>query len=116
MNRKISMTDEQLISELRSVFGTELTAADIKGYCASQDLSYPTVTRRLEPYKTDRGRWNLEVTQERVEEIERSTAPLQSFLVANRILFLKKNSTFVPFGSFRDIKKSSSLVFSILFL
>jgi hypothetical protein len=30
------------------------------------------VTRRLEPFKTDRGRWNLEVTQERVEEIERS--------------------------------------------
>jgi hypothetical protein len=36
------------------------------------NLSYPTVTRRLENFKTARGRWNLEVTQERVEEIERT--------------------------------------------
>lgn len=105
MNRKISMTDEQLISELRSVFGTELTAADIKGYCASQDLSYPTVTRRLEPYKTDRGRWNLEVTQERVEEIERSYSAPAVLPRSEQNFVPQKNSTFVPFGSFRDIKK-----------
>lgn len=105
MNRKISMTDEQLISELRSAFGTELTAADIKGYCASQDLSYPTVTRRLEPYKTDRGRWNLEVTQERVEEIERSYSAPAVLPRSEQNFVPQKNSTFVPFGSFRDIKK-----------
>lgn len=99
------MTDEQLISELRSVFGTELTAADIKGYCASQDLSYPTVTRRLEPYKTDRGRWNLEVTQERVEEIERSYSAPAVLPRSEQNFVPQKNSTFVPFGSFRDIKK-----------
>jgi len=105
MNRKISMTDEQLISELRSAFGTELTAADIKGYCASQDLSYPTVTRRLESYKTDRGRWNLEVTQERVEEIERSYSAPAVLPRSEQNFVPQKNSTFVPFGSFRDIKK-----------
>ena len=99
------MTDEQLISELRSAFGAELTTADIKGYCASQDLSYPTVTRRLEPYKTDRGRWNLEVTQERVEEIERSYSAPAVLPRSEQNFVPQKNSTFVPFGSFRDIKK-----------
>jgi hypothetical protein len=105
MNRKISMTDEQLISELRSAFGTEITTADIKGYCASQDLSYPTVTRRLEPYKTDRGRWNLEVTQERVDEIERSYSAPAVLPRSEQNFVPKKNNTFVPFGNFRDIKK-----------
>ena len=72
MPRKISVTDDQLISELQSLFGSDLSAGDIRGYCASRSLNYQTVTRRLETFKTDRGRWNLEVTQEKVEQIERT--------------------------------------------
>jgi hypothetical protein len=48
MPRKISMTDEQMIEDLRYSFGVEFTAGDVRGYCASRGLSYPTVTRRLE--------------------------------------------------------------------
>jgi hypothetical protein len=62
MPRKISVTDDQLIADLKSLFGPELSAGDIRGYCASKNLAYPTVTRRLEQFKTNRGRWNLEVT------------------------------------------------------
>lgn len=110
MPRKISMTDDQMIEDLRNAFGVEFTAADVRGYCASRSLSYPTVTRRLDPFKTQRGRWNLEVTQERVEEIERSyQAPsatvIETLESVEKNLIPLKNETFVPFGNFSDLKK-----------
>jgi hypothetical protein len=105
MPRKISVTDEQLIFDLRSSFGTELTAADIKGFCASRSLNYQTVSRRLEQYKTNRGRWNLEVTQERVEQIERSFVAPAVLPASEQNLIPDKDDTFVKFGNFNDIKK-----------
>ena len=110
MPRKISMTDDQMIEDLRYSYGVEVTAGDVRGYCASRGLSYPTVTRRLEPFKIDRGRWNLEVTQERVEEIERSyQAPaatvIESLEFVEKNLIPLKNDTFVSFGNFPDLKK-----------
>ncbi len=105
MPRKISVTDDQLIADLRSAFGSELTAADIRGFCASRSLNYQTVTRRLENFKTDRGRWNLEVTQERVEEIERSFSAPAVLPSTEQNLIPDKDDTFVKFGNFNDIKK-----------
>jgi hypothetical protein len=105
MPRKISVTDDQLISELQSLFGSDLTAGDIKGFCASRSLNYQTVTRRLENYKTSRGRWNLEVTQERVDEIERSYSNIAVLPEVHQNLIPDKDDTFVKFGNFNDIKK-----------
>ena len=68
------MTDDQIIDSLRSTYGSEFTAADIRGYCAANDITYQTVTKRLEQFKVGRGKWNLEVTQRVVEEIEKSFA------------------------------------------
>ena len=105
MPRKISVTDEQLISDLKNLYGTEISSGDIRGFCASRNLNYQTVTRRLEPFKTDRGRWNLEVTQERVEEIERSYQAPSVLPSTEQNLIPDKDDTFVKFGNFNDIKK-----------
>jgi hypothetical protein len=105
MPRKISVTDDQMISDLKSLFGSELSAGDIRGYCASRNMNYQTVTRRLDPFKTDRGRWNLEVTQERVEEIERSYQAPPALPAVEQNLIPDKDDTFVKFGNFNDIKK-----------
>ena len=104
------MTDEQIISSLKENFGTELTTADIKGFCAAKNLSYPTVTRHLEQFKINRGRWNLEVTSETVENLE-NTFNSPSVLGIGIIEAVKQNlvpdkdATFVKFGNFTDIKK-----------
>ena len=104
------MTDEQIISSLKENFGTELTTADIKGFCAAKNLSYPTVTRRLEQFKINRGRWNLEVTSETIENLE-NTFNSPSVLGIGIIEAVKQNlvpdkdATFVKFGNFTDIKK-----------
>jgi len=107
---RTKMTDEQIIFSLKENFGTELTTADIKGFCAAKNLSYPTVTRRLEQFKINRGRWNLEVTSETVENLE-NTFNSPSVLGIGIIEAVKQNlvpdkdATFVKFGNFTDIKK-----------
>jgi hypothetical protein len=105
MARKISVTDDQLFTELKELFGSEFSSGDIRGYCSFSNLNYQTVTRRLEPFKTDRGRWNLEVTQEKVDQIERSYISPPALPAVEQNLIPEKDSTFVKFGNFNDIKK-----------
>ena len=100
-----TVNKEQLLSDLQSLYGSELTAADIRGFCASRSMNYQTVTRYLEPYKTQRGRWNLEVTQEVVEEIERNFNAPAVMPAFEQNLIPEKDDTFVKFGNFGDIKK-----------
>jgi hypothetical protein len=105
MPRKSAVNDEALIASIQELYGSEITSGDLKGFCASRDLNYQTVTRRLENYKTSRGRWNLEVTQQRVEEIERSFSSPAVLPSAEQNLIPDKDDTFVKFGNFNDIKK-----------
>ncbi len=99
------MTDDQIITDLKNTFGSEFTAADVRGYCASKNLSYPTVTKRLESFKVGRGKWNLEVTQQKVEEIERTFQAPAVIPPIEQNLIPTKDDTFVKFGNFNDIKK-----------
>jgi hypothetical protein len=105
MPRKSSVNDAQLIESIKELYGSEITSGDLKGFCASRDLNYQTVSRRLENFKTARGRWNLEVTQERVEEIERSFSAPAVLPATEQNLIPEKDDTFVKFGNFNDIKK-----------
>ena len=104
MPRKIALTDKQLINELQSLYGVELTAGDIKGFCKSRSINYQTVTRRLEQFKTSRGKWNLEVTQKKVEQIERSFNSPSVIPQVKQNLIPEKDDTFVKFGPFSDLK------------
>jgi hypothetical protein len=99
------MTDNQMIDELKSMYGSELIAADVRAFCAIKNLSYPTVTRRLENFKTERGRWNLEVTQDVVHEFERTYHAPAAMPAVEQNLIPDKDDTFVKFGNFNDIKK-----------
>ena len=105
MPRKSSVNDQALFDSIKELYGSEITSGDLKGFCASRGLNYQTVTRRLEQFKTNRGRWNLEVTQERVEEIERSFSAPAVLSAAEQNLIPDKDDTFVKFGNFNDIKK-----------
>ena len=105
MPRKSSMNDQQLIESIKELYGTEITTGDLKGFCASRSLNYQTVTRHLEGYKTGRGRWNLEVTQQKVEEIERTFQAPAVVPPVEQNLIPEKDDTFVKFGNFADVKK-----------
>ena len=73
---EIKMTREEIIEGLKANYGTEFTAADVKGFCAMNDIAYQTVTKKIEQFKVGRGKWNLEVTVKAVENIENSFADL----------------------------------------
>ena len=99
------MNDTQLIDSLKNLYGPEVTSGDLKGFCASRSLNYQTVTRHLDNFKTARGRWNLEVTQEKVEQIERTYQSPAALPAVEQNLIPDKDDTFVKFGNFNDIKK-----------
>jgi hypothetical protein len=105
MPRKSAVNDAQLIAELQGLFGPEITTGDLRGFCASRGLNVQTVSRHLENFKVGRGRWNLEVTQERVEEIERNFSSVSVLPELHQNLIPEKDDTFVKFGNFNDIKK-----------
>ena len=105
MPRKSSVNDQQLIESIQELYGPEITSGDLKGFCASRGLNYQTVSNKLLPHKTGRGKWNLEVTQERVEEIERSYSNIAVLPEVHQNLIPDKDDTFVKFGNFTDIKK-----------
>ena len=98
------MTREEIIEGLKANYGTEFTAADVRGFCVMNDIAYQTVTKKLEQFKVGRGKWNLEVTIKAVENIENSfNAPaVEPKLEQN--LIPATDDTFVRFGPFSDIK------------
>ena len=48
------MTADQVIAKLKALYGTEFTAADIKAFCAMNDITYGTVTKKLQKFKVSK--------------------------------------------------------------
>ena len=102
---ELKMTEQQAVDGLRSTYGTEFTTADVRAFCAMNDIAYATVTRKIQKYKVAKGKWNLEVTTAAVENIEKSFSAPSVQPVVEQDLVPVKDSTFVPFGNFKDVKK-----------
>ena len=91
-------------SELRSQYGNEINAAQVREYCASKGLTYPTLAKQLRKYKVggQRGQWNLTV-REALEQTLTKTPAIVEKVDQNLVPF--KDDEFVPFGNFTDLKK-----------
>ena len=101
---EIKMTEDQIVDGLRGTYGTEFTAADIRGFCAVNDISYSTVTKKLKKYNVAKGKWNLEVTVQEVEKIEKAFAAPAVQDAVTQNLVPEQDDTFVKFGPFNDLK------------
>ena len=102
---EIKMTADQVIEKLKALYGTEFTAADIKAFCAMNDITYQTVTKKLQKFKVSKGKWNLEVTQQSVQNIEKSFAAPAVMPHVEKNLVPTVDPNFVKFGNFTDVKK-----------
>jgi len=101
---EIKMTKDEILDGLKNNYGTEFTAADVRGFCKMNDIAYQTVTKKLKEFNVGRGKWNLEVTTRVVENIEKSySAPAVEPQVQQNLV-PEKDSTFVKFGPFNDLK------------
>ena len=105
MTFELKMTEQQAIDGLRSTFGNEFVAADVRGFCRANDIGYSTVTKKIQKYKVSKGKWNLEVTTKVVEDIEKSFKAPAVTPVIEQNLIPEKDETFVKFGPFTDLKK-----------
>ena len=102
---EIKMTKEQVIDGLKTNYGTEFTTADVRAFCAMNDIGYQTVTKKIQEFKVAIGKWNLEVTQEVVEELNQSYQAPSAMPAVEQNLIPDKDTTFVRFGPFTDVKK-----------
>ena len=105
MTFELKMTEQQAVDGLRSTFGNEFVAADVRGFCAANNIGYSTVTKKIQKYKVSKGKWNLEVTTKVVEDIEKSFNAPAVEPVIEQNLIPEKDETFVKFGPFTDVRK-----------
>ena len=101
---EIKMTREEIIEGLKANYGTEFTAADVRGFCRMNDIAYQTVTKKIDQFKVGRGKWNLEVTKKAVKNIENSFAAPAVEPKLEQNLIPETDDTFVRFGPFSDLK------------
>ena len=100
----MTLSTEYIVSSLQSIYGETVRTGDIRAWCAMHGTSYPTVTKKIDQYKSGRGKWELTV-QEIKEELEETyqTPAVEKHIEEN--LVPDKDQTYVPFGNFNDIKK-----------
>jgi hypothetical protein len=93
----MTISADYIRTSLQAVYGESVTAADIRAWCAMNGSNYQTITKKIEQFKTGRGKWNLTI-QEAREQLEETVKAQQN-------LIPEKDDTFVKFGNFGDIRK-----------
>ena len=101
----MGLSKESIVNCLRESYGESVTSAEIKAFCNMNDFNYQTVTKKLTDYKVGRGKWNLEVTQETVDELETTYNGPAAMPAIEQNLIPRKDDSFVQFGNFSDLKK-----------
>ena len=102
---EVKMTREEIIDGLRSQYGSEFTTPEVRAFCAMNDITYQTVTKKLKEFKVTKGKWNLEVTSAAVENIEKSFNSPAVIPASEKNLVPAVDETFLRFGNFPDVKK-----------
>ncbi len=61
----MALSTSSIVASLQDTFGPEVTTGDIRGWCAMNDISYQTVTKKLNEFKVGRGKCTLTVKEKR---------------------------------------------------
>ena len=100
----MTISSDYIRTSLQAVYGESVTGADIRAWCAMNGANYQTVTKKLDQYKTGRGKWNLTI-QEAREQLEQTVNAPAAIPAIEQNLVPEKDDTFVKFGNFSDIRK-----------
>jgi hypothetical protein len=101
----MAISTEYITSSLRNLYGSTVNSAEMKAWCAMNGTTYQTVSKKMEDFKVGRGKWNLEVTPQKVEEIERTYESPAAMPAVEQNLIPQKDDTFVKFGNYSDVRK-----------
>ena len=102
MPAKSDLSTIDLLTWLTETYATpEVKTEQLLAAADHFNVSYPTVTKRLDTFKSGRGKWNLTA-----KEIEKTFAsPSAQPAVEVSTLIPDKDKNYVPFGNFNDVKK-----------
>jgi hypothetical protein len=101
----MALSADFIITSLQSLYGNSVSSGDIRAWCVLNDTNYQTVTNKISDYKVSRGKWNLEVTKETVQELEVSYNAPAAMPAVVQNLIPEKDDSFIQFGNFSDLKK-----------
>ena len=100
----MTISADYIRTSLQAVYGESVTAAEIRAWCAMNGSNYQTVTKKIDQFKTGRGKWNLTI-QEAREQLEQTVKAPAALPAVEQNLIPEKDDTFVKFGNFGDIRK-----------
>ena len=101
----MTVSSEYIRTSLQALYGNQVTSSDIRAWCAMNGTNYQTITNKMTDFKVGRGKWNLEVTKETVQELEVTYTAPAAMPAVEQNLIPQKDDSFVKFGNFGDIKK-----------
>ena len=97
----VPVTTEDLVTYLSEKVGTEVNTKALFEASEHFNCSLATVKKRLKKYKQGIGKWNLTI-QEKLEKTFQAPAAIPAI---QQNLIPDKDSNYVPFGNFTDVKK-----------
>ena len=98
MPRKSEVTTTDLVNALTEQYGSEVDINQVRNVASSMGVSYATVCKRLESYKSGRGKWNLTA-----QEIQQAYEAPSATSSANYIP--DKDDSYVQCGNFSSVRK-----------
>ena len=113
MPTKLTVTTEDIRDYLVGKYGVNVKTPELEDACSNFNLAYQTVSKYLSEFKVKRGVWDLTVAEAK-EQLEKTVS-----LVATEVksLIPERDSHFVPFGNFNDLKKIfTSKIFYPIFI
>ena len=113
MPTKLTVTTNDIRDYLVGKYGVNVKTPELEDACSNFNLAYQTVSKYLSEFKVKRGVWDLTVAEAK-EQLEKTVS-----LVATEVksLIPEKDSHFVPFGNFNDLKKIfTSKIFYPIFI
>ena len=113
MPTKLTVTTKDLRDYLVGKYGVNVKTPQLEDACSNFNLAYQTVSKYLSEFKVKRGVWDLTVAEAK-EQLEKTVS-----LVATEVksLIPERDSHFVPFGNFNDLKKIfTSKIFYPIFI
>lgn len=99
-----TFTTEDLINFLSRNFGEDVNTNHLLRAADHFNVSYPTIAKRLDSYKSGRGKWNLTVA-EKLEQTYQAPAAIPVTDQEHQNLIPDKDDDYVPFGNYSLIKK-----------
>ena len=101
MPRMSNLNVNEVTHYLTETYGTQVTTEAVLAAADVFDVSYPTICKRLEMYKTGRGKWDLTIQ----EKLEQNYQAPPAMPAVEQNLIPQIDDSFVKFGNYNDIRK-----------